>query len=215
MNKRVVILGILVVMILALGGYALGAIAADKIAAETGTSEIPNPIVTIKMKSGSIIKLELYPKIAPNTVANFVELAQSGFYDGLTFHRVIPHFMIQGGDPLGNGTGGPAWSIKGEFANNNFKHNNLKHTRGVISMARSGDPDSAGSQFFIMHADSSHLDGDYAAFGQVSSGMDVVDQIANTPVDANAKPLTMTDCIIDTVTVDTDGYEYQTVKIEQ
>ena len=137
-----------------------------------------NPIVTIEMENGGVIKAELYPEIAPNTVANFVTLVDSGFYDGLIFHRVIPGFMIQGGDPNGTGMGGPGYSIKGEFARNGFKQNNLKHTRGVLSMARSMMPNSAGSQFFIMHADAPHLDGDYAAFGRVTEGMDVVDAIA-------------------------------------
>ena len=136
-------------------------------------------IATIEMEDGGIIKLELYPDIAPQTVRNFVSLARKGFYDGLTFHRIIPGFMIQGGDPNGNGSGGPGYCIKGEFTINGFE-NNLKHTRGVISMARLNKPyDSAGSQFFIMHADAPHLDGAYAAFGMVIEGMDVVDRIAS------------------------------------
>lgn len=140
-------------------------------------------IATIEMEDGGIIKLELYPDIAPQTVRNFVSLARKGFYDGLTFHRIIPGFMIQGGDPNGNGSGGPGYCIKGEFAINGFE-NDLKHTRGVISMARLNKPyDSAGSQFFIMHADAPHLDGAYAAFGMVIEGMDVVDRIAS--VDCN------------------------------
>ena len=140
-------------------------------------------IATIEMEDGGIIKLELYPDIAPQTVRNFVSLARKGFYDGLTFHRIIPGFMIQGGDPNGTGTGGPGYCIKGEFAINGFE-NDLKHTRGVISMARLNKPyDSAGSQFFIMHADAPHLDGAYAAFGMVIEGMDVVDRIAS--VDCN------------------------------
>ena len=137
-----------------------------------------NPIVTIEMENGKTITAELYPEIAPNTVANFVTLVQSGFYDGLIFHRVIPGFMIQGGDPQGTGMGGPGYSIKGEFARNGFKQNTLRHKRGVLSMARSMMPNSAGSQFFIMHADAPHLDGDYAAFGMVTEGMDVVDGVA-------------------------------------
>ena len=135
------------------------------------------------------MKGELYPEIAPNTVRNFISLVQKGFYNGLTFHRVIPGFMIQGGCPLGTGTGGPGWHIKGEFARNGVP-NPIKHTRGVISMARAMDPNSAGSQFFIMHADAPHLDGDYAAFGHVVSGMDAVDEIADTPTDWNDKPRT-------------------------
>lgn len=137
------------------------------------------PVVTIEMMSGGIIKAELYPEIAPITVENFVKLIDEGFYNGLTFHRNIPGFVIQGGCPLGNGTGGPGYHIKGEFASNGVE-NNLKHTRGVLSMARAMDPNSAGSQFFIMHADAPHLDGDYAAFGKVIEGMDTVDQIANS-----------------------------------
>lgn len=137
-----------------------------------------NPIVTITMDNGNEIKLELYPEVAPITVENFVKLVKEGFYDGLTFHRIIPGFMIQGGDPAGNGTGGPGYSIKGEFSGNGVK-NDLKHERGVISMARAMDPNSAGSQFFIMHADANYLDGQYAAFGKVLEGMDEVDRIAN------------------------------------
>ena len=140
-----------------------------------------NPIVTIEMENGGVIKAELYPEIATNTVNNFVSLVGQGFYNGLIFHRVIPGFMIQGGDPQGTGMGGPGYTIKGEFARNGFRQNNLKHSRGVLSMARSMMPNSAGSQFFIMHADAPHLDGDYAAFGRVIEGMDVVDAIAGTP----------------------------------
>lgn len=144
-------------------------------------------MVQIEMETGGIIQIELYPEIAPITCANFEKLVRAGFYDGLTFHRVIPGFMIQGGCPKGNGTGGPGWTIKGEFESNGV-HNTLKHTRGVLSMARAYNPDSAGSQFFIMHADAPHLDGEYAAFGKVVSGMDVVDAIAAVPTDANDKP---------------------------
>ncbi len=139
-----------------------------------------NPIITIEMENGGVIRAELYPEIAPITVENFVSLAKKGFYDGLTFHRIIRGFMIQGGDPKGNGTGGPGHTIKGEFAANGVK-NDLKHTRGVLSMARSAMPNSAGSQFFIMHADAPHLDGQYAAFGKVIEGMNVVDEIADVP----------------------------------
>jgi len=147
-----------------------------------------NPIVTIQMKDGGVIKAELYPEIAPITVENFVKLAGSGFYNGLTFHRVIPGFMIQGGCPNGTGTGGPGYTIKGEFAANGVE-NNLKHERGVLSMARAMDPNSAGSQFFIMHETSPHLDGQYAAFGKVIEGMDVVDKIADTRTDYSDKPI--------------------------
>ena len=137
-----------------------------------------NPVVKITMDSGNDIRIELYPDKAPVTVENFVKLVRDGFYDGLTFHRIIPGFMIQGGDPRGNGTGGPGWTIKGEFSSNGVK-NDLQHKRGVISMARAMDPDSAGSQFFIMHADADYLDGQYAAFGAVIEGMDEVDRIAS------------------------------------
>lgn len=146
-----------------------------------------NPIVTITMDDNSQIKVELYPEIAPITVENFVKLVKEGFYNGLTFHRIIRGFMIQGGCPQGTGTGGPGHNIKGEFAGNGVE-NNLKHTKGVISMARSQSPNSAGSQFFIMHQDSPHLDGQYAAFGKVIEGLDVVDYIANTATDFMDKP---------------------------
>ena len=142
-------------------------------------TDAKKPVVTIEMMSGGIIKAELYPDVAPITVENFVSLIEKGLYNGLTFHRNIPGFVIQGGCPNGTGTGGPGYQIKGEFASNGFE-NNLKHTRGVLSMARAMHPDSAGSQFFIMHADAPHLDGDYAAFGMVIEGMEVVDQIANS-----------------------------------
>ncbi|SFX48279.1 peptidylprolyl isomerase [Ruminococcus sp. XPD3002] len=145
-------------------------------------------MITIEMENGKKIKIELYPDIAPISCENFEKLVKSGFYDGLTFHRVIPGFMIQGGCPNGTGTGGPGWTIKGEFASNGVK-NDLKHTRGVLSMARSMMPDSAGSQFFIMHDDAPHLDGQYAAFGKVIEGMEVVDEIAETATDYNDKPL--------------------------
>ena len=147
-----------------------------------------NPVVTIKMKDGGFIKAELYPEIAPISSENFVKLVKQGFYDGLIFHRVIRGFMIQGGCPNGTGMGGPGWTIKGEFSANGVK-NDLKHTRGVLSMARAMDPNSAGSQFFIMHQDAPHLDGQYAAFGKVIEGMDVVDGIADQRTDYNDKPL--------------------------
>ena len=147
-----------------------------------------NPIVTIEMESGAVMSGELYPEIAPNTVNNFIALANSGFYDGVVFHRVIPGFMIQGGDPDGNGTGGPGYEIKGEFSANGFK-NDLKHTRGVLSMARTMAPNSAGSQFFIMVADAPHLDGQYAAFGKVTEGMEAADKIVSTKRDYNDRPL--------------------------
>ena len=164
-----------------------------------------NPIVTFEMEDGGIIRAELYPEIAPNTVNNFISLIKKGYYDGLIFHRVIPGFMIQGGCPKGNGMGGPGYCIKGEFTSNGFK-NDLAHTEGVLSMARTMFPDSAGSQFFIMHKNSPHLDGQYAAFGKVTEGMDVVDRIANTATDFRDKPLK--DQIMKKVTVDTKGTEY-------
>ena len=183
-----------------------------QIGRETQVAEdVPNPIVTITMEDGGVIRLELYPRIAPNTVANFVTLAQSGFFDGLVFHRVIPGFMIQGGDPTGTGTGGPGYSIKGEFSDNGLQ-NPLSHERGVLSMARADDFDSAGSQFFIMHQKAKYLDGQYAAFGMVTSGMDVVDRIAATPTDSSKRPLVA--CQMQSVTVDTFGYQYTVVKIE-
>lgn len=164
-----------------------------------------NPIVTIEMENGSKIIAELYPQIAPNTVRNFISLIQHNFYDGLIFHRVIKGFMLQGGCPDGNGMGGPGYGIKGEFTSNGFE-NNLKHTEGVLSMARSMMPDSAGSQFFIMHKNSPHLDGSYAAFGKVTEGMDVVNAIAETPTDYSDRPLE--DQRIKTITVETFGEEY-------
>lgn len=163
------------------------------------------PIVTIKMADGDVMKAELYPDIAPNTVNNFISLINSGFYNGVGFHRVIPGFMIQGGDPDGMGTGGPGYSIAGEFSNNGFE-NNLKHTEGVLSMARSMMPNSAGSQFFIMHKTSPHLDGDYAAFGKVIEGLEVVDKIAN--VDRDMRDMPFEPQIMVEVTVDTFGEEY-------
>ncbi len=164
-----------------------------------------NPIVTIEMQDGSIIKAELYPEIAPNTVNNFISLVKSGFYDGKIFHRVIPGFMIQGGCPEGTGMGGPGYTIRGEFSYNGFK-NDLKHTPGVLSMARAMHPNSAGSQFFIMHETSPHLDGQYAAFGKVTEGMDVVDRIAGTKTDRADRPLEPQ--VMAKVTVDTFGVDY-------
>ena len=161
-----------------------------------------NPIATITMKGGKQIKIELYPDVAPNTVNNFISLANKGFYDGLIFHRVIRGFMIQGGCPKGMGIGGPGYSISGEFKSNGF-NNTLKHTRGVISMARANDPNSAGSQFFIMHADAPHLDGAYAAFGEVIEGIEVVDEIADEYTDFSDKPYEPQ--IMESVRVDTFG----------
>ena len=164
-----------------------------------------NPIVTFEMENGGIIKAELYPDVAPNTVNNFISLVNKGYYNGLIFHRVIAGFMIQGGCPEGTGMGGPGYRIKGEFSGNGFK-NKLKHDRGVLSMARSMMPNSAGSQFFIMHRVSPHLDGQYAAFGQVIEGLDVVDQIATCKTDFADRPLQ--DQVMKSVTVDTMGIEY-------
>ena len=164
-----------------------------------------NPIVTIEMENGDIIKAELYPEIAPNTVNNFISLVKKGFYDGVIFHRVISGFMIQGGDPLGKGVGGPGYSIKGEFTANRFP-NNLKHDRGVLSMARTMAPNSAGSQFFIMHENSPHLDGQYAAFGKVIEGIEAVDRIAAVRTDYNDRPRIPQ--VMKKVTVETFGVEY-------
>ncbi|MBQ3544792.1 MAG: peptidylprolyl isomerase [Lachnospiraceae bacterium] len=163
------------------------------------------PIVTFELENGKVIKAELYPEIAPNTVKNFVSLVSKGYYDGLIFHRVIRGFMIQGGCPDGNGTGGPGYSIKGEFSGNGFK-NDLKHIEGVLSMARANNPNSAGSQFFIMHKTSPHLDGQYAAFGKVIEGFETVEEIAELPTDWMDRP--MEEVVMKKVTVDTLGEEY-------
>ncbi len=164
-----------------------------------------NPIVTFEMENGDIFKAELYPEVAPNTVNNFISLVKKGFYDGLIFHRVIAGFMIQGGDPNGTGMGGPGYSIKGEFNSNRFK-NDLKHTKGVLSMARTMAPNSAGSQFFIMHDDAPHLDGEYAAFGKVIEGIEAVDKIASVRTNYNDRP--RINQVMKKVTVETFGVEY-------
>jgi peptidyl-prolyl cis-trans isomerase B (cyclophilin B) len=166
---------------------------------------MPNPIVTITMENGDVMKVELYPDIAPNTVNNFLSLVEKGFYNGLIFHRVIPGFMIQGGCPDGTGMGGPGYAIRGEFAQNGFP-NDLKHEPGVISMARAMHPNSAGSQFFLMHETSPHLDGAYAAFGKVTEGLEVIDKIAQVPTDGSDKPLEPQ--VIQSMTADTQGQEY-------
>ncbi|MBB6623752.1 peptidylprolyl isomerase [Clostridium gasigenes] len=168
-----------------------------------------NPIVTFELENGGVIKAELYPEVAPNTVNNFIDLINKGFYDGIIFHRVIPGFMIQGGCPEGTGMGGPGYGIKGEFSRNGFK-NDLKHTKGVLSMARTNVPDSAGSQFFLMVADSPHLDAQYAGFGKVIEGIDAVDKIVSTKTDRNDKPYE--DQKIMKVTVDTFGITYSAPK---
>ena len=164
-----------------------------------------NPIVTITMENGDVMKAELYPEVAPNTVNNFISLIQKGFYNGAIFHRVIPGFMLQGGDPDGSGMGGPGYAIKGEFRSNGFP-NDLRHTAGVLSMARTMAPDSAGSQFFIMHKDAPHLDGEYAAFGKITEGMEIVDKIANGDTDFSDRPRTPQ--VMKSVTVETFGVEY-------
>ncbi|MFI3115434.1 MAG: peptidylprolyl isomerase [Clostridia bacterium] len=165
-----------------------------------------NPIVTFEIENGGIIKAELYPSIAPNTVNSFISLINKEYYNGKIFHRVIPGFMIQGGCPEGTGMGGPGYNIAGEFTNNGFK-NDLKHDRGVLSMARSAYPDSAGSQFFIMSSNAPHLDGEYASFGKVLEGLDTVDYIVNQKADRSDRPLD--DVVITKVTVDTFGVEYE------
>ena len=169
-----------------------------------------NPIITMTMENGGVIKAELYPEVAPNTVRNFVDLINRGFYDGLIFHRVIPGFMIQGGCPEGSGIGDPGYSIKGEFTGNGFK-NELKHSRGVLSMARAMHPDSAGSQFFIMVADAPHLDGQYASFGKVIEGMEIADKIVSQKTDMSDRP--REDQVIQSVTVDMQGEEIQEPEI--
>ena len=169
-----------------------------------------NPIVTFEMENGGVIKAELYPEIAPNTVRNFIDLINRGFYDGLIFHRVIPGFMIQGGCPEGMGIGGPGYSIKGEFSRNGFK-NELKHTKGVLSMARAMNPNSAGSQFFIMVADAPHLDGQYASFGKVIEGIEVADKIVMAKTDYSDKPYE--DQVMKKVTVDTFGEKFEEPEI--
>lgn len=164
-----------------------------------------NPVVTIKMADGGIIKAELYPQVAPNTVCNFISLANKGFYSGTNFHRIISGFMIQGGTPNGAGSGGPGYTIKGEFSDNGFS-NDLKHTRGVLSQARGNTPDSAGSQFFIVHEDADWLDGQYAAFGKVIEGMDVVDRIASVQTDGSDRPIDPQ--VVESITVETFGFDY-------
>ena len=165
-----------------------------------------NPIITFQMENGKTFKAELYPEKAPNTVNNFISLVNKGFYNGLIFHRVIAGFMIQGGDPNGTGTGGPGYHIKGEFASNGFKQNDIAHVRGVLSMARAMAPDSAGSQFFVMHADADYLDGQYAAFGRVIEGMETVDEIAGIKTDWHDRPYE--DQVMKSVTAETFGVNY-------
>ena len=203
--KRTIVLLLAALLLCSLACAKGAAAPAAEEKKEDTTVDKTHPIATITMKDGGVIQLELYPEIAPESVKNFISLSNSGFYDGLIFHRVIMGFMIQGGDPKGNGTGGPGYSIKGEFAANGVK-NDISHVRGVISMARAQPYDSAGSQFFIMHQDGLYLDGQYAAFGRVISGMDVVDAIAKTTTDSRDKPYK--DQVMATVRVETWGVEY-------
>lgn len=205
MKKRTVFVAALLLLPLVLAGCG-------KTAAQEEPMSEQNPVATITMQNGGVIKVELYPDVAPNTVKNFIHLANSGFYDGVIFHRVIEGFMIQGGDPDGAGTGGPGYRIRGEFSNNRHE-NDLSHQRGVISMARQGNPyvpasayNTAGSQFFIMHADNDFLDGDYAAFGKVVEGMDIVDAIASCATDASDRPLE--EQAMESVRVETFGVDY-------
>lgn len=207
--KKILSLVLVLTLVLATGCQAKKPAAAGGSEAANGSN---GPTVTISVKDYGDIVVELDPVAAPNTVKNFLSLANDGFYDGLTFHRVISGFMIQGGDPDGVGTGGPGYSIKGEFSSNGIE-NPLKHTRGVISMARSQAPDSAGSQFFIMHADADFLDGEYAAFGKVISGIEVVDKIAEVEKDAMDKPVK--DVVIEKMTVDAKGFDFSNVETVQ
>ncbi|MCM3785210.1 peptidylprolyl isomerase [Neobacillus mesonae] len=207
-SKGFKFLFLLTALVLVLAGCGKDAAENDEL--EFGGIGVPDPakshpVATIELSNGKKIVMELYPEVAPNTVNNFIYLANSGFYDGTIFHRVIPNFMIQGGDPEGTGTGGPGYSIKGEFTSNGVK-NHLLHVRGVVSMARSNDLDSAGSQFFIVQADADHLDNLYAAFGKVTEGMDVVDEIANLEREQNDKPKDPP--VMTKVTVDTLGVDY-------
>lgn len=199
------IISLLLVFVLSFSLVACAKTDADVEDKSENSSVSENPVAEIKVKDYGTIKVELYYDVAPNTVKNFISLANSGFYNGLIFHRVIENFMIQGGDPDGIGTGGPDYSIKGEFALNGFE-NNLSHVRGVISMARSSDYNSAGSQFFICHADSTYLDGQYAAFGKVIKGMDVVDSIASVDTDSYDKPYQ--NVTIESIVINTNGVNY-------
>jgi peptidyl-prolyl cis-trans isomerase B (cyclophilin B) len=211
--KSVLVLLIAVALMASLSACQIGGLFGGKNQTQEEANDMPkeNPTFIIQMEDGSVMKGELYPRIAPNSVANFIQLANSGFYDGLIFHRVIPGFMIQGGDPSGNGTGGPGYSIAGEFKANGFD-NTLKHTKGVLSWARSSSMNSAGSQFFIMAGEATHLDGQYAAFGIVTEGLDVVDKIVSVKRNASDKPLT--DQRIAAIRVETYGEEYPVNKLQ-
>ncbi len=206
-NKRLLfyLAGILVVVLVVIGVVFMPGEEDAEESAGADYSNVTRPVATIALESGEVIQVELDPTAAPNTVKNFIALASEGFYDGLIFHRVIPGFMIQGGCPLGQGTGGPGYSIRGEFSDNNHE-NPLTHVRGAISMARSNHPDSAGSQFFIMLAPASQLDGQYAAFGMVTEGMEAVDRIVGVDRDPHDKPLE--DQVIESITIETFGVEY-------
>ena len=209
-QKRIVLIAALIAVLLIAGWIVYSYIQANRIEYRDEN----DPVATITLQNGKKIVVELYPDKAPNTVANFVELANSGFYDGLTFHRVIKDFMIQGGDPKGDGTGGPGYSIKGEFSQNGFAANDMSHVRGTISMARATPFDSAGSQFFIVHQDSRFLDGAYAAFGMVVKGMENVDAVASAATDpSNNRPLT--EQVIRSIRVDTKGVEYKAEKLPE
>lgn len=216
-SKKLIILVLAVVMSVVMVGCGSSNVETnDNTTSDNDTTKVERPenlpIVTIKVKDFGTIEAELYPDKAPNTVNNFIELANSGFYDGVIFHRVVKGFMNQGGDPEGTGMGGPGYTIKGEFPDNGYKRNDLKHTTGVLSMARAKDPDSAGSQFFIMAADSPNLDGQYAAFGKAINGLDVVEAINNTEVVKNSstgeKSTPETTIVIEEIRVDTKGVEY-------
>lgn len=197
--KNIIWIIALILVIVLLAGLSFGYF-------KKATMEVKNPVATMEVENFGTIKIELYPELAPETVSNFIALSNRGFYDGLTFHRIVKDFMIQGGDPEGNGTGGPGYSIAGEFTKNGFK-NDLAHTEGVLSMARSQNKDSAGSQFFIVTKDAPHLDGQYASFGKVIKGMDVVHKIENVETDSNDKPVKSV--VIDSIKVDTKGEEYK------
>ncbi|MCD2502190.1 peptidylprolyl isomerase [Clostridium sp. NSJ-145] len=215
--KKIMISALAIVMSVAMVGCGNSNVKTENNnSSDNSTTQVERPenlpIATIKVKDFGTIEAELYPDKAPNTVNNFIELANSGFYDGLTFHRVVEGFMNQGGDPKGDGTGGPGYSIKGEFSGNGYKANDLKHTTGVLSMARAQNPDSAGSQFFIMAADAPSLDGQYAAFGKVINGLDVVEAINKAEVEKNKatgeKSTPVNTIVIEEIRVDTKGVEY-------
>lgn len=213
-NNGYIIVAVILIFALIVSGCGQNPSNGNQTGSNSTPSELPNPVVTIEMDNGDKMKVELYPVVAPNTVNNFVSLVEKGFYDGIIFHRVIPGFMLQGGDPTGTGTGGPGYAIPGEFESNGFE-NNLKHDRGVISMARSQSPDSAGSQFFLMHEDSPHLDGSYAAFGKVIEGIEIVDKIASVETTGAPQDRPLEEQKMKKVTVETFGVEYPEPEIIQ